>query len=221
MPYQTGKPIDEVAREMGLEKIVKLASNENPLGLSPLAKDAAQSALEGINRYPDGATYELRNKLAQKHHVSPEMIVLGNGSNEILELLVQLLLGEDEETLYGWPAFIVYRLATLAHGAKGVEVPLDDSLRHDLESMAAAVTLKTRIVFVANPNNPTGTYVTRTELEQFMAQLPEHVLVVLDEAYYEYADHLEDYPDGMDLLREGRSIVVTRTFSKAYGLAGL
>ncbi len=221
IPYQTGKPIDEVAREMGLGKIVKLASNENPLGLSPLARDAAQSALERVNRYPDGGTYELRNKLAEKHQVSPEMIVLGNGSNEILELLVQLLPGEDEETLYGWPAFIVYRLATLAHGAKGVEIPLDHRLRHDLKSMAAAVTSKTRIVFVANPNNPTGTYVTRTELEQFMAQLPEHVLVVLDEAYYEYAEHLDDYPDGMDLFREGRSIVVTRTFSKVYGLAGL
>ncbi|TNF46159.1 histidinol-phosphate transaminase [bacterium] len=221
MPYQTGKPIEEVAREMGLEKIVKLASNENPLGLSPLARDAARSALEKINRYPDGGMYELRNKLAQKHQVSPDVIVLGNGSNEILELLVQLLLGEDEETLYGWPSFIVYRLATLAHGARGVEVPLDEGLRHDLKSMAGAVTPKTRIVFVANPNNPTGTYVTRTDLEEFMEQLPEHVLVVLDEAYYEYAVHLDDYPDGMELFREGRSIVVTRTFSKAYGLAGL
>jgi histidinol-phosphate aminotransferase len=221
MPYQTGKPIDEVAREMGLEKIIKLASNENPLGMSPLARDAAQSALGSINRYPDGGAYELRNKLAQKHQVSPEVIVLGNGSNEILELMVQLLLGEEDETLYGWPAFIVYRLATLAHGAKGIEVPLDERLRHDLKSMAAAVTPKTRIVFVANPNNPTGTYVTRGELEEFMALLPDDVLVVLDEAYYEYAEHLNDYPDGMDLYREGRPIVVTRTFSKAYGLAGL
>lgn len=221
MPYQTGKPIDEVAREMGLERIVKLASNENPLGLSPLAKEAAISAMGRVNRYPDGSTYELRNKLAQKHQVSPEMIVLGNGSNEILELLVQLLMGEDDETLYAWPAFIVYRLATLAHGARGVEVPLDGQLRHDLVSMAEAVTPRTRIIFVANPNNPTGTYVTNRELEDFMLRLNDNVLVVLDEAYYEYAQHLDDFPDGMELLREGRPVVVARTFSKAYGLAGL
>lgn len=221
MPYQTGKPIDEVARELGLERIVKLASNENPLGLSPYARDAAIEAMEGVNRYPDGGTYELRNRLAEKHQVSPEMIVLGNGSNEILELLVQLLLGEDDETLYAWPAFIVYRLATLAHGARGVEIPLDDDLRHDLPSMVTAVTQKTRIIFIANPNNPTGTYVTRSELEEFMDRLPDDVLVVLDEAYYEYAEHLDDFPDGMDLFREGRPVVVARTFSKAYGLAGL
>jgi len=221
MPYQTGKPIDEVAREMGLERIIKLASNENPLGLSPLAKKAAAEAMENTNRYPDGGTYELRNRLAEKHKVSPDAIVLGNGSNEILELLVQLLLGKDDETLYAWPAFIVYRLATLAHGAKGVEVPLDKELRHDLASMAGAVTANTKIVFVANPNNPTGTYVTGQELNEFMDRLPDDVLVVLDEAYFEYAQHLDDFPDGMDLFRQGRSMVVTRTFSKAYGLAGM
>jgi histidinol-phosphate aminotransferase len=221
VPYQTGKPIEELAREKGLSRIIKLASNENPLGMSDRALDAARKAAAEVNRYPDGGGYVLKNLLAEKHRVPTETIVLGNGSNEVLELLVQLLIGDGEETLYAWPAFIVYRLATLAHGAKGVEIPLDPDLRHDLGAMAEAVTARTRILFVANPNNPTGTYVRRDRLVKFMDALPEDILVVLDEAYFEYAEHLDDYPDGMDLFREGRSIVVTRTFSKAFGLAGL
>ena len=221
VPYQTGKPIEEVAREMGLTRIVKLASNENPVGMSPLAQEAARQAVVQLNRYPDGGCFELKGLLARHHDVPPERIILGNGSNEILELLAQLLLREGDETVYAWPAFIVYRLATMAHGGKGVEVPLDDAMRHDLGAMAEAVTERTRIVFVANPNNPTGTYVTRSELVSFLDRLPEEVVPVVDEAYFEYALDSDGYPDGMELAREGRPLVVLRTFSKAYGLAGL
>ncbi|UCF88664.1 MAG: histidinol-phosphate transaminase [bacterium] len=221
VPYSAGKPIEEVAREMGLSRIVKLASNENPLGMSPLALEAIKSAARGVNRYPDGAAWDLKEKLSAKLEVPRENIVLGNGSNEILELLAQLFLTEGTETVYAWPAFVVYRLATLAHGGRGVEVPLDSGLRHDLDAMAEALTDRTRIVFVANPNNPTGTRVGRDELERFMDRVPESVPFVLDEAYYEFARHLDDFPDGMQYFRDGRPIVVVRTFSKAHGLAGL
>ncbi|UCF29886.1 MAG: histidinol-phosphate transaminase [bacterium] len=221
VPYQTGKPIEEVAREKGLSKIVKLASNENPLGMSDRALEAMRRAAADVNRYPDGGTYVLKKLVADRHGVPDGNIVLGNGSNEILELLTQLLLGNGDETLYAWPAFIVYRLATLAHGSRGVEVPLDKELRHDLGAMRDAITSRTRIVFIANPNNPTGTYVNGTQLEDFIAALPPHVLLVLDEAYFEYAAGLDGFPDGVELFKEGRPIVVTRTFSKAFGLAGL
>ncbi len=221
VPYSAGKPIEEVAREMGLEKIVKLASNENPMGMSPLAVEAVKRAASGMNRYPDGDAWDLKARLSERLSVPRDNIVLGNGSNEILELLAQLFLTEGDETLYAWPAFVVYRLATLAHGGRGIEIPLDGDLRHDLQAMADALTDRTRIVYVANPNNPTGTYVGRAELEKFMERVPENVPFVLDEAYFEYARHLTDYPDGMEYFRQGRPIVVVRTFSKAHGLAGL
>ena len=221
VPYSAGKPIEEVAREMGLTRIIKLASNENPLGMSPLAVEAMKLAATGVNRYPDGAAWDLKGKLSDRLEVPRENIVLGNGSNEILELLAQLLLTEGDETLYAWPAFVVYRLATLAHGGRGIEVPLDEDLKHDLGAMADAMTERTRIVYVANPNNPTGTYVGRDELEGFMERVPENVPFVLDEAYFEFARHLDDFPDGMEYFRQGRPIVVVRTFSKAHGLAGL
>ena len=221
IPYSAGKPIEEVAREMGLEKIVKLASNENPMGMSPLALEAVKKAASGMNRYPDGDAWDLKGRLSEKLSVPRDNIVLGNGSNEILELLAQLLLTEGDETLYAWPAFVVYRLATLAHGGRGVEIPLDRDLRHDLPAMADAMTDRTRIVYMANPNNPTGTYVGRSELETFMERVPENIPFVLDEAYFEYAQHIKDYPDGMEYFRQGKPIVVVRTFSKAHGLAGL
>lgn len=221
LPYQAGKPVEELAREKGLTRIVKLASNENPLGVSPRALEAAQRAATEVNRYPDGATWELKDKLAHRLGVRREMIVLGNGSNEILELMAQLFLTKGGESLYAWPSFVVYRLATLAHGGRGAEVPLDRDLRHDLNAMAKAITEKTKIIFVANPNNPTGTYVTREEVERFMACVPEHVPFVLDEAYYEFARHAPDYPNGLEYLRQGKPVTVVRTFSKAYGLAGL
>jgi histidinol-phosphate aminotransferase len=221
VPYSAGKPVEELAREKGLTRIVKLASNENPLGMSPKALEAAQRAATGVNRYPNGATWELKEKLAERLGVRKEMIVIGNGSNEILELMAQLFLTEGGESVYAWPAFVVYRLATLAHGGRGVEVPLDESLRHDLDAMAEAVTERTKVVFVANPNNPTGTYVTREEVERFMDCISERVPFVLDEAYFEFARHIPQYPDGLEYLLQGKPIAVVRTFSKAYGLAGL
>ncbi|UCG38858.1 MAG: histidinol-phosphate transaminase, partial [bacterium] len=221
VPYSAGKPVEELAREKGLTRIVKLASNENPLGMSPRALEAARKAAAGVNRYPDGAAWELKEKLSDRLGVPGEMIVLGNGSNEILELMAQLMLAEGDETLYAWPAFVVYRLATLAHGGRGIEVPLDGDLRHDLPAMADALTPRTRLVYVANPNNPTGTYVTRRDVESFMEAIPEGVCLVLDEAYFEFAMHLDDFPDGMEYVRAGRPMVVARTFSKAHGLAGL
>lgn len=221
IPYQTGKPIDELAREKGLDSIVKLASNENPLGTSRAAVEAAAGVLNELGRYPDGGGFYLKKALSGKLEVSEEMIVLGNGSNDILELLAQLLLSEGDETVYAWPSFIVYRLATLAHGGRSIEVPLDGRMVHDLPAMADSITDSTKLVFISNPNNPTGTYIKRGELEAFLDRVPDRVLVVLDEAYYEYARDESDYPDGVTLIKEGRSLAVLRTFSKAYGLAGL
>jgi histidinol-phosphate aminotransferase len=221
VPYSGGKPVEELAREKGLSRIIKLASNENPLGMSPKALEAARKALSEVNRYPDGATWELKERLSDRLGVGSDMIVLGNGSNEILELMAQVFLTEGDQCLYAWPAFVVYRLATMAHGGLGQEVPLDGDLRHDLPAMAMAINEKTKLIFVANPNNPTGTLVTRDEVLSFMDRIPENIPFVLDEAYFEFARHMPEYPDGMDFLREGRQVTVVRTFSKAYGLAGL
>ena len=184
VPYQTGKPVEELAREMGLERTIKLASNENPMGMSPLARKAAREALNGLNRYPDGGAYHLKGLLAEKHGVPVKMIVLGNGSNDILELLAQLLLCEGDETVYAWPAFIVYRLCTLAHGGRGIEVPLDTDMAHDLGAMAEVVTPDTRIVFVANPNNPTGSYVVRPDVER---RSEEHTSELQSHSFISYA----------------------------------
>ncbi len=221
VPYSAGRPIEEVAKEKGLTRIIKLASNENPLGMSPKAGEAAREAVDRVHRYPDGTGRELREKLAGHLGVDPEMVVIGNGSNEILEIMAQLFITEGGRSLYAWPAFVVYRLATLANGGRGIEVPLTPDLKHDLDAMAAAVDESTGVVFVANPNNPTGTYVNQEELERFMDKLPETVPLVLDEAYFEFAQHLPDYPNGIEYLLEGRPVIVARTFSKAHGLAGL
>jgi len=221
VPYCGGKCMEELAREKGLSRIVKLASNENALGISPKALEAARKALEQVNRYPDGASWELKEKLSHRLGVPREMIVVGNGSNEILEIMSQIFLSQGGQSLYAWPAFVVYRLAALAHGGEVVEVPLDGQLKHDLSAMARAINPGTRLIFVANPNNPTGTIVTKGELEGFMEKVPGDVPLVLDEAYYEFARHLPEFPDGIQYLKEGKPVTVVRTFSKAYGLAGL
>jgi histidinol-phosphate aminotransferase len=189
--------------------------------MSPKAVEAVKKAADDLHRYPDGAAVALREKLAERLEVDPEMVVLGNGSNEILEIMAQLFLGEGRKSLYAWPAFVVYRLATLAHGGRGVEIPLTPDLRHDLDAMAQALNESIDLVYVANPNNPTGTYVNRDELERFMDKVPENVPFVLDEAYFEFAAHLPDFPDGMEYVRQGRPVIVARTFSKIHGLAGL
>ena len=220
-PYQPGKPISELARELGLEEagIIKLASNENPIGVSPLAQRAIERAVSDLARYPDGNGFDLKQALSRRFGVDPATIVLGNGSNDVLELVARAFLTPGLEGIYAQHAFAVYPLAVQATGARGVEVPARN-YGHDLPALRAAVTGKTRIVFIANPNNPTGTFVRAGELEAFIASLPPEVVVVLDEAYNEYLPE-ELRADSIGWLRRYSNLVVTRTFSKVYGLAGL
>ena len=217
--YEPGKPIEEVARELGLDPagIIKLASNENPWGPSPRAAAAAQRALEHGEIYPDGGCFALRQKLAVKWGLGAEQFVVGNGSNEIIELLGHAFVGEGDEVVMGAPAFVVYKLVTLLFGAKAIEVPLAN-YRHDLGKIAAAITPRTKLVYVCTPNNPTGTANTEAELFAFARALPEHVIAVFDEAYAEFLEHA---PDLRPLIAEGRKVVCLRTFSKIYGLASL
>ncbi len=220
-PYQPGKPISELARELGLEEagIIKLASNENPLGVSPLARRAIEAAVAGLSRYPDGNGFELKQALSRRHGVAQECIVLGNGSNDVLEMAARAFLIPGLEAIYSQHAFAVYPLAVQAVGAAGIEVPAKD-YGHDLAAMRRAVTSRTRLVFVANPNNPTGTLAPARELEAFLSDLPGEVLAVLDEAYNEYLPEEFKY-DSIGWMRRFPNLVVTRTFSKVYGLAGL
>jgi histidinol-phosphate aminotransferase len=217
--YEPGKPIEYVARELGLDpdSIIKLASNENPFGPSPKAVAAAKLALDRGELYPDGGCYALRQKLAERWSLQPSQFVIGNGSNEVIELLGHAFLGAGDEVVMAEPAFVVYKLVTLLFGAKPVEVRLRD-WRHDLEAMAAAITPQTKLVFVCSPNNPTGTTNSENEIVTFARLLPSHVVLVVDEAYAEYVEHA---PDLRSLIREGRNIICLRTFSKIYGLASL
>ncbi len=218
-PYVPGKPIEELERELGISGSIKLASNENPLGPSPKAVAAIKKALEGLNRYPDGSGFHLAQALAKKYEIDPGQVILGNGSNELIELLVRTFVRPGDEVISADPSFVVYAMITQAAGATNVVVPCKD-YRHDLDAMADRITPRTRIVFIANPNNPTGTMNTSAEMERFLGRVPDHVIVAVDEAYFEYATHA-DYPDSLDFLREGKNIVALRTFSKIYGLAGL
>jgi histidinol-phosphate aminotransferase len=220
-PYQPGKPISELAREMGLEEssIIKLASNENPLGVSPLAQAAMREVLSDLGRYPDGNGFELKAALSRKFGVATGAVVLGNGSNDVLDLAARAFLTPGHDAVYSQHAFAVYPLAVQAIGARGIEVPARE-YGHDLEAMARAVTPKTRIVFIANPNNPTGTMAPYRVLEAFLETLPAHALVVLDEAYNEYLPQ-DVRTDTVPWLRRFPNLVITRTFSKVYGLAGL
>lgn len=217
--YEPGKPIEDVARELGLDpsSIIKLASNENPLGPSPLAVAAATRALAQAELYPDGGCVALRAKLAGRLGLEPNQVVIGNGSNELLELLGHVFLRPGDEVVMGAPAFIVYKLVALLFGARPVEVPLVDH-RHDLAALARAVTPRTKLVFLPSPNNPTGTANSAEEITAFVRGLPEHVVFVFDEAYAEY---LDEAPDLRPLMAEGRKVVCLRTFSKIYGLASL
>jgi len=217
--YQPGKPISEVAREFGLDphQIDKLASNENPLGPSPKAMEAAAAAVREVNLYPDGSCWDLTGKVAARLQVGRDQLIFGNGSNEVLELVAHVFLGPGAEAVMGVHGFAVYKLVTLLLGAKAVEVAMP-GFAHDLAAMRAAVTPRTRVIFLANPNNPTGTAHTQAELIGFARSLPEDVLLVLDEAYTEYQDHA---PDLRSLIAGGQAVLCTRTFSKIYGLAGL
>lgn len=217
--YEPGKPIEDVARELGLEPdtIIKLASNENPLGSSPLAAEAVARAVGQMQLYPDGGAVRLRAKLARRFELKPEQIAIGNGSNEILELLGHVFLGPGDEAVMGAPAFAVYKLVTLLFGARAIEVPLVDH-RHDLGALRAAITPRTKLVFLPCPNNPTGTANTPAEIIAFVEALPPHVILVYDEAYAEY---LENPADLRPLIARGHKVICLRTFSKIYGLAGL
>ena len=218
-PYQGGKPIEEVQRELGITDIIKLASNENPLGPSPLAVQAVAESAAQVHLYPDSNAYYLKRDIAQHLGVSPEHLILGNGSNDVLQLVAEAYIAPDDEVIYAAGAFVVYSIVTKVCSATAVVVPMMDDT-HDLSAMAAAITDKTKVVFIANPNNPTGTMVTADETAAFMEQVPADVLVVFDEAYYEYVAR-SDYPQTLPYVLEGRNFIITRTFSKIYGLAGL
>jgi histidinol-phosphate aminotransferase len=217
--YEPGKPVEELAREMGLEpsQIIKLASNENPLGPSPVALQAMRDTLERSHFYPDGGAWALRNAIAEKLDLKRENVILGNGSNEIIEFIGHAFLKPGDEVVTAGHAFAVYSLMAQLFGARTVEVP-DPGFTHDLEAMLAAITPKTRQLFIANPNNPTGTLVGQEAIDRFMERVPEHVLVIFDEAYFEF---LDNPPDVLRYVREDRNVVVMRTFSKIQGLANL
>ncbi len=218
-PYQPGKPIEELERELGIRDCIKLASNENPLGLSPKARGAIESALGELTRYPDASGFALKQTLAERLGVTASQITLGNGSNEVIDLVFHTFVGPEHEVIYSQYAFVVYALATQASGAKAVITPAR-AWGHDLDAMLAAITERTRLICIANPNNPTGTYLAPAELEAFLARVPSQVLVLLDEAYYEYMSEA-DRPETLAWLARYPNLIVTRTFSKAYGLAGL
>ncbi len=221
VPYDPGKPIEETQRELGLERVVKLASNENPLGPSPRAVEALKGAVAGVNRYPDGGCYYLKEKLSEKLGVPPESLIFGNGSNELIELLFRTFVRDGERVVYGYPAFVVYRLISQAMGIEGISVPLKGMV-HDLDAMAQAVEDGVRVVFVANPNNPTGTMVTHGQVMEFIQAVPPEVILVFDEAYYEFVPPARDFPRLIpDILQMDRPVMVMRTFSKLYGLAGV
>lgn len=220
-PYVPGKPVDELARELDIDpaRIIKLASNENPMGASPKALQAIKYALAELTRYPDGNGFELKQRLSQACGVQPEQVTLGNGSNDILEIVARAYLAPGLNAVFSEHAFAIYPIVTQVVGATA-HVARAKEWGHDLPAMLAAIDSNTRVVFIANPNNPTGTWFGPGALADFLAQVPDNVLVVLDEAYIEYAEGA-DLPDGLDFLRDYPNLLVSRTFSKAYGLASL
>ncbi len=217
--YEPGKPIEEVERELGIRGAIKMASNENPFGPSPKAVAAIRKSLARINRYPDGGAFYLKRALAKKFKIAENRIVLGNGSDELIILALRAFAAPGDEIVTAKPTFLIYKIGAQVGGVRAVEVPMRD-FHYDLDRMAGAITAKTKLVFIANPDNPVGTYVTKRDLARFLDRVPERCLVFLDEAYFEFAVSRKDYPDGTTLL--GRpNVIVARTFSKAYGLSGL
>ncbi len=219
IPYPPGKPIEELEREYGVKNPIKLASNENPFGPSPRAQEAIQHIIPNLHRYPDGSGYYLKNALAKKYQVNPGNIVLGNGSNELIDFLVRVFVREGDEVISSHPSFLVYQKMVQIVGGKNVVLPLT-GFTHDLDAISNAVSERTRLIFLDNPNNPTGTVISREAFETFLDHLPQGLLVVLDEAYGEYVRG--DYtPRGQEYIGRDKRVVTLRTFSKAYGLAGL
>ncbi|HTL71481.1 MAG TPA: histidinol-phosphate transaminase [Candidatus Eisenbacteria bacterium] len=218
--YQPGKPLEELEREYGIKNAVKMASNENALGPSPKALKAVRARLKSLHRYPDGGCFYLRKKLSARLRVAPEELVFGNGSDELLVMAVRAFVKEGDEVVIADPTFLIYEIATQVENASVVKVPMR-YFRYDLEAMKKKIGPRTKIVFIANPDNPVGTYVQAGELSAFLKEVPRRVVVVLDEAYYEFAASKPGYPDSLRLLKSHENLVVTRTFSKAYGLSGL
>jgi histidinol-phosphate aminotransferase len=218
--YEPGKPIEEVQRELGLERVVKLGSNEGHLGPFPQAIEAIERCLPGLNDYPDGGAYHLVRALAAKHGVDPGLVAAAAGADAVITYLTLVTLDPGDEVVYGWPSFAIYPLTTIRMGAVPVPVPLTD-YRYDVEAILGAITERTKLVYLCNPNNPTSTMIGRAELDAYFAAVPEHVLTVLDEAYSEFVGD-PDYPDGIEEpVKAGRRTLVLRTFSKIYGLAGM
>ncbi len=218
-PYVPGKPVSELERELGIKNSVKLASNENPLGCSPLVLEAINKELNEIARYPDGGGYELRSALADRHGVDADCITLGNGSNDVLDIIARVFLGPGKESLFSQHAFAVYPLSSQAVGAALKVAPAKD-YGHDLDAMSALISERTGVIWIANPNNPTGNWLSSGELRAFLEAVPAATIVVVDEAYIEYVDE-PDFPDASKWLNDFPNLIVTRTFSKAYGLASL
>jgi histidinol-phosphate aminotransferase len=219
-PYEPGKPLEALERELGIRDSIKLASNENPLGPSPKAVEAIRAAAAEIHRYPDGACFALRAALSSRLGVSERQLVFGSGADEILELIAKTLLGPGDEVVYAWPSFAMYPIVAKGMGATPVPVPLTSDFVHDLDAMLEAITERTRVVMVCNPNNPTGTSVGAEAFDRFVARLPEDVVLAVDEAYFEFVRR-PDFPDVIPLLARRPGTVVLRTFSKIYGLAGV
>ncbi len=218
--YQPGRPIEEVEREYGVKNACKMASNENALGPSPKALAAIQRNLSKIHRYPDGGCFYLRKRLSKFLGVKPEELIFGNGSDEVLVLAVRAFAGPGDEVVIASPTFLIYEIASQAEHAAVVKVPMKN-FRYDLVGMKARISGKTKLIFIANPDNPIGTYVNGKELHSFLSGVPENVPVVLDEAYYEFARQNKDYPDSVKMFGDFKNLIITRTFSKAYGLSGL
>ncbi len=219
--YVPGKPIEDVMKQYGLTSIVKLASNENPLGPSKKAVEAIKREAENIHIYPDGAALELREKLSKKHGVSMEQILIGSGGEQILKLIAHTLVNEGDEVIFGAPSFALYDIMSSHIGAKCISLPLTEDFRHDLKAFEEHLNEKTKIVYICNPNNPTGNIMPKAELLDFISKLPESVVLMLDEAYFEYAIHDPEYLDGLEILKDRANTIILRTFSKVAGLAGL
>jgi histidinol-phosphate aminotransferase len=217
--YEPGKPVDEVQRELGLDRVVKLASNEGPFPPFPAALEAIDRAARDLNRYPDGGAFRLRAALAERRNVAFEEVAVGSGADGLIDCVSQAFLDSGDEVVCGWPSFPSYVIDALKLGATPVRVPLTHA-RYELDALLAAITPRTKVVYVCHPNNPTGTMNTRAELDSYFERVPEHVLTVLDQAYFEYIDDPE-YVDGIEYFRQGHRVLVVRTFSKIYGLAGL
>ncbi len=219
-PYQPGKPVEDVQRELGLERVIKLASNEGPFGPFPAAREAMERTAADLNRYPDGGAYRLHEALAERHGVTAEEICVGAGADGCIDMVSQAILDAGDEVVCGWPSFPSYLIYARKQGATVVTVPLVEH-RYDLGALLEAITSRTKLVYICHPNNPTGTMNTADELDTYFEHVPEHVLTVVDQAYFEYIDRA-DYPDAVErYLKQGRRVVVLRTFSKIYGLAGL